>query len=209
MINRRQFTKAVLAAGAILVSATRRRVWAATQYVPHMNDDGLYTQPWFMQTFLNLRDDLAEARNAGKRFVVFWEQKGCPYCKQMHTVNFARPEINDYVREHFSVLQLNLRGARGVTDFDGQTLTERQLALKYDVHFTPTIQFFPETVGNTSRRAGAELEIARMPGYFKPFHFMAMFEFVNGKLYERTSFQRYLHEKLAALHSQGLNPETW
>lgn len=77
-----------------------------------LGDNGLYHQSWFLDTFLEMPDDLAEASASGKRFAVIWEQKGCPYCKEMHRVNFARAEINDYVREHFAVVQLDPWGAR-------------------------------------------------------------------------------------------------
>ncbi|MYG51452.1 MAG: thioredoxin, partial [Rhodospirillaceae bacterium] len=51
--------------------------------------DGLYHQDWFLQSFLDLKEDLQEAADAGKRLVILWEQKGCPYCKELHHVNFV------------------------------------------------------------------------------------------------------------------------
>lgn len=157
-----------------------------------VNDDGLYTQPWFLESFLVLPDDLQEAAGAGKRLAVIWEQKGCPYCKDLHTVNFAQPEIAGFVRENFAVLQLNLFGARKVTDFDGEVLEERALAKKYAISFTPTVQFFPERVEDTQGKRGKAIEAARMPGYLKPPEFLAMFRYVHEKAYERGDFQSYL-----------------
>lgn len=210
MISRRKFNNAMLMAMAVGGGiATTPRLWAAKSYEPQITDDGLHTQPWFMQTFLELADDLEEARDQGKRFAIIWEQKGCPYCREMHYVNLTRPEINEYIQKHFGMLQLNLWGAREVTDFDGETLGERDLARKWRVHFTPTIQFFPESIEQGAAKSGADLEVARMPGYFKPFHFISMFEFVNDKLYESTTFQRYLQEKFAALEAKGMKPEVW
>jgi thioredoxin-related protein len=207
MFDRRQFGKALLAAGTVFVPVLRAH--AAERYQPQITDDGLYTQPWFMQTFLNLPDDLEESTKAGKRFAIIWEQKGCPYCREMHQVNFARPQINDYVRKNFDIEQLNIWGSRQVTDFDGQTLEERKLASKYRVVFTPTIQFFAETFDKKAGKSAADLEVARMPGYFKPFHFISMFEFVHDKAYEHTTFQRYLQEKLAKLKAKGIEPDVW
>ena len=43
------------------------------------------------------------------------------------------------------MLQLNIIGSRKVTDFDGSELSEKALAAKYSVRFTPTFQFFPRT----------------------------------------------------------------
>lgn len=208
MIDRRQFGKAVLAVGAWLGGSTLSRAWAASEG-PHLGDDGLYRQSWFMETFLNLPEDLQEAASQRKRWAIIWEQRGCPYCKELHLVNFARPEISGYIKKHFAVLQLNIWGAREVTDFDGETLTERQLSFKWRINFTPTIQFFPPAVPANVRQPGVELEVARMPGYFKPFHFITMFEFVHERGYERLRFQRYLQEKVTALQAKGVKPEVW
>jgi len=40
-----------------------------------IGEDGLYQQEWFYDSFLDLRDDIKEAKANGKRLVVFWEQK--------------------------------------------------------------------------------------------------------------------------------------
>jgi len=161
---------------------------------PGLNDDGLYEEPWFLQSFLDLREDLADASAQGKRFAIIWELKGCPYCRETHLVNFADPEIADYVRGNFAVLQLNLLGAREVIDFDGEVLEERELARKHGIAFTPTVQFFPEAV--PEEVANDKPEIARMPGYFKPPHFLIMFRFVREKAYENMGFRDFLKLEL-------------
>ena len=127
------------AASFVALAATRAR-----GEQPILTDDGLYKQPWFLESFLDLSDDLEGARKEGKRFVIMWELKGCPYCKETHLVNFAQPRITDYVKTNFEVLQLNIIGSRKVTDFDGIELSEKELAAKYGVRFTPTFQFFAE-----------------------------------------------------------------
>ena len=60
---------------------------------PVIGEDGLYQQKWFHESFLDLKEDLIEAKSGNKRFVVFWEQKGCPYCKRTHEVNLRIPRI--------------------------------------------------------------------------------------------------------------------
>src|SRR3954451_15040150 len=86
---------------------------------PVLTEDGLYRQPWFLESFLELGDDLAGTAKAGKRFAIMWELKGCPYCRETHLVNFARPDIEDFIKTNFEVLQLNIIGSRPVKDFDG------------------------------------------------------------------------------------------
>ena len=159
---------------------------------PILTDDGLYKEPWFLESFLELPDDLEDARKAGKRFVVMWELKGCPYCKETHFVNFARADIADYVKTNFEVLQLNIIGSRKVTDFDGEELSEKALAQKYGVRFTPTFQFFPEQAAPLNALEPAKREVSRLAGYMRPGDFLAMFRFVREKAYESKSFHDYI-----------------
>ena len=83
MITRR----IMLVGAAFFVAASTQRAYADG---PILTDDGLYKEPWFLESFLDLSDDLEGARKEGKRFVVMWELKGCPYCKETHFVNFAQ-----------------------------------------------------------------------------------------------------------------------
>ena len=107
-------------------------------------------------------------------------------------MNFAQPEIRAYVRDNFDMLQLNIVGSRLVTDFDGEVLEERALARKWGVHFTPTTCFFLDDPEGARGRPGHEVEVARMPGYFRPAHFLAMFRFVRERGYETGDFRSYL-----------------
>ena len=198
----------LLLAAAVLAGGPARAEEKA-RYEPIVTGDGMLAQPWFLQSFLDLQEDLAAATAEGKRFAIFWEQRGCPYCKEMHEVNLAIPAIQEYVREHFEVLQLNLWGAREVTDFDGEVLEERKLARKYGIAYTPTIQFFPAEVEAVAGQPGKEAEVQRMPGYFKPFHYLAMFQYVEERAYEDTPFQAYLAEARVDMKARGLDIEAW
>lgn len=161
--------------------------------MPEVGEDGLYVQSWFHDSFLNLNDDLAEANASGKRLVIFWEQRGCPYCKRVHEVNLRIPRINQAVQDGFVALQLNMWGDREVTDFDGEVLKEKDLAEKWGVLFTPTFQFFPQSVAEVNGAPGNKAEVVRIPGYFKPFHFYFLFKYARSNGYEDVpNFQRWL-----------------
>jgi thioredoxin-related protein len=179
-------------------------------YQPVETDGGLLAQRWYLQSFLELQLDLEDAAAAGKRFAIVWEQPGCPYCERMHTENFTIPPLADYVREHFNVLQLNLRGARGVTDFDGEELAEKELARKYGVNFTPTWQFFPEDPAKTTGKPGHEVEVARVHGYLRPVAFLATFKYVADEAYREMDLKTYLDTRAQdALKRAGFEPEAW
>lgn len=150
-----------------------------------LSEDGLYHEPWFLQSFLALKEDFEGAKANGKTFAVLWELKGCPLCKLMHTVNFAAPKIAAYARENFEILQLNVIGSRPVTDFDGTELPEKEMAARHKIEGTPTMQFFAEDAALGVREA------ARAK-YLEPAEFLGMLRFVREKGYERMSFDAWL-----------------
>ena len=175
-----------------------------------LSDDGLHTQPWFHTSFLDLNEDVAEAHAAGKSLAIFWEQQGCPYCKEMHRVNLANKAISDYIQKHFVVLQLNLYGARAVTDFDGKEMEERKLAQRWRVNFTPTISFFPKEPEKVADKDGRDAEVWRLTGYWKPFHFLSSFRYVATGGYEtEPNFQKWLTEHREKLEANGQKVDVW
>lgn len=157
-----------------------------------LGDDGLYHMDWYLESFLDLADDLGGSSAKGKRFAILWGLKGCPSCKRMHEVHMLDPNIEIYLRENFEILHLNYIGAREVTDFDGRKLGEKALAQAYGVGFTPTIQFFPETVDRMAGLKGQAREVARMGGLPEPGEFLAMFRYVREKGYETATFPDWL-----------------
>jgi thioredoxin-related protein len=186
MLSRRLFLAGTATTGLDLAAGRRARAEAI------LTEDGLYKQPWFLESFLELADDLAGASEKNKRFAVMWELRGCPYCKETHLVNFAKPEIETFIKDRFEVLQLNIIGAREVTDFDGEKLPEKRMAEKYGVRFTPTFQFFPEVVAGLAQKKPRDREVARAQGYLQPQHFLALFRFVSERAYDKGSLRDYL-----------------
>jgi len=186
MTTRRQF---IVGSAALLFGRPARAE------APILTEDGLYKEPWYVESLLELADDLEAADKAGKRFAVVWELRGCPYCKEMHLVNFARPDIADYVRSRFDMVQLNLIGARKVTDFDGAQGTEKSLAAKYQVRFTPTIQFFPAALDGLALRPPDKREVFRIPGYLRPDDFLSVFRYVAERGYEKGNLRDFLRTR--------------
>lgn len=177
LLNRRRWLGAT--AGAVVAASLTDRALAQAK----LTDDGIYTQPWFVESFLDLREDLEAAVKSGKRFMVMFELKGCPYCKDVHVVNFADEAIRNYVRERFDIVQLNILGAREVTDFDGEKLTEKKFAEKYGVKFTPHFLFFGDDAKDIASRQPMQRPVVQWQGYLKPEAFRRMFAFVAAKEY--------------------------
>jgi thioredoxin-related protein len=208
--DRRKFIKIPLALGVMTATLGLQDAAQAAKE-PEVADNGLFTKPWFHETFLDLREDLGSAAEQGKKLAILWEQRGCPYCRELHRVNLEQKEITDLIKEHFLLIQLDLWGSREVTDFDGKAMEERELAVRWGVNFTPTINFFAKAGEGSATKNGRELEVARMPGYFKPFHFLSMFSYVQGEHYNRPNlgFQRYVRERAEHLREQGREVKLW
>ena len=200
----------ILGAGAALALSTLPYRFAlAEESQLEIGADGLYTQSWFVNSFFDLQEDLAEASATGKRFAVLWEQRGCPYCRELHQVNFADPEIGPYAKDNFAILQLDIWGDRKVTDFDGEEMSERELARRWGVSFTPTLNFFPADPEAMKGKIGGKAEVTRMPGYFKPFHFQTMLIFVRDEQYAKMGFQEFLQARSKKLHDEGKEVKYW
>lgn len=169
-----------------------------------VGEDGLHKQPWLHESFLNLQDDMAEAAESGKQLLIMWEQKGCPYCSKTHDVNLRNGDIVDYMTKHFMIISLNLWGDREVTDIDGDVISEKDLAIKWGVRYTPTLTFLPPTLADAKGKSGKEAAVHTLFGYFYPFHYMTTLQYVVEKAYQtEPSFQRFLIAKGQAIQAKG------
>ena len=161
-----------------------------------LGDDGLYQMDWYLESFLDLTEDLAGAAAKGKRLAINWGLKGCPGCKRMHEVYMIDPKVEGYIRDNFEILHLNILGSRDVTDFDGKKFAEKPLSAVYDIKGTPTIQFFPEKADGLASLKGQAREVARMSGLPEKGEFLAMFRYVREKGYEQAPFAEWFKKQV-------------
>ena len=132
-------------------------------------------------SFLDVGEDVAEAKAAGKRLVLYFYQDGCPYCKKLIEDNFGQRDIAEYAKAHFDVVALNMWGDREVTWLDGSTRSEKDFAQALRVMFTPTLVLFTE-----------EGQVAlRINGYYPPHKFLAALRYVGEKREGQQSFRDY------------------
>lgn len=175
---------------AILLSST---VHAET----NVGEDGLHKPEWLRETFRDMSEDLLEAKEEGKRLAIIFEQRGCIYCRKMHEEVFVDPEIDALIEDNYFIVQMNLFGDVEVTDFDGETLTEKEMAAKWGVVFTPTLMFFDDELpadGITADKAA----VMTMPGAFGVMTTHSMFSYVLERGYEGDEhFQKYVARKIS------------
>ncbi len=174
----------------------------ASSAAAEIGDDGLHKQDWFATTFRDIREDMKNAKSEGKRLVLIFEQRGCSYCRQIHEQVLTDPEVKDFIKTNYMVVQYNLYGDEEVTDLDGETLTEKTAARKWRVTFTPTIFFMPEEADG-KKDVGAST-VSVMPGAFRKGTFLDMFQWVHKKGYETDEgFQRYHARRIIERREAG------
>ncbi len=138
---------------------------------------------WFKLSFLDLREDLAEARDAGKAgIIVYFGQKYCAYCHKFLEQDLVKPDIHSYMEDHFDVIGIDIHGHRSVTDMHGIELDETRYAVREETNFTPSVVFY-----NTDGQ-----EVMRLRGYYPPYRFRAALEYVADGHYRNEVFRDYL-----------------
>ncbi len=154
---------------------------------------------WFKESFLDIREDIAEARKAGRRLMLYFHQDGCPYCAKLLADNFGQKAIVDKTRRHFDVIAINIWGDREVTDLAGQTMPEKEFARAMKVQFTPTVVMFDE-------QGGVAL---RLNGYLQPHKFEAALDYAGRRLEKKQNFADYLAKHAREPAAPRLNDAPW
>ena len=142
------------------------------------------TPRWFAETFLDFREDAADAARDGKRLMIYFGQDGCPYCKLLMQTTFTETRIADKARRNLVAIALNLWGDREVTWVDGRKMSEKELGRALGVQFTPTLLFLNEK---------AEV-IVRLNGYQPPHRMDATLDYVTQRLETKRSYSAYMDD---------------
>ncbi|MGB5473974.1 MAG: thioredoxin fold domain-containing protein, partial [Gammaproteobacteria bacterium] len=137
---------------------------------------------WFANSFLDIREDIAEAQAQGKRVLLYFYQDGCPYCKKLLDTNFALADTVQRTRDNFDVIAINMWGDREVTDLAGMHTTEKEFAKQLRVMFTPTLLFLDEQ-GRI---------VLRLNGYYPPHKFNAALDYGAQYSGDAPDFRGYL-----------------
>ena len=147
---------------------------------------------WFKNSFLDLRDDVAEAAEENKRVFLYFYQDGCPYCKKLVEDNFGNREIAEYTQKNFDLIAINMWGDRTVVDLQGKEVTEKQFAEANRVMYTPTIVLL-------DKKGKQEM---RINGYYYPNKFLAALKYVAEGKKTQGGFREY-YAKLPQKKSSG------
>lgn len=162
-------------------------LWAASEKKRGTYQGAMVTEypSWFKNSFLDLREDIAEAKTHNKRVMLMFTQDNCPYCNALVERNLSQKAIESRLRERFDVIAVNIWGDREVMGLDGVKHTEKSYAASQKVQFTPTLLFFDE---------GGKM-ILRLNGYLPPERFKTAIEYVAQRKEKSIPYRDYIAAK--------------
>lgn len=137
---------------------------------------------WFKTSFMELEEDILEARESGKRLMLVFHQPGCPYCNAFVERNLSQKDIEDSVKSNFDAIEINMWGDLEVIDVNGTEFTEKTFAKHLKVQFTPTVLMYDQN-GSVA---------LRINGYYPPDKFRSALDYVIEENHSTQSFNQYL-----------------
>ncbi len=140
---------------------------------------------WLKQSFLDIQEDIDEAKEENKHVMLFLSLDFCPYCTKMLKDNFYNEnETQKYIKKHFDVIGINIKGDKEITLDENTTMSESEYAKHLKVQYTPTIIFFDQN----------NKIVVRINGYRSTKNFKNILQFVNDKKYLIMSLEDYLEK---------------
>jgi len=113
-------------------------------------------QFFFEQSLGDLQEELEIARDDGKKGVfVFFEMDECPFCHRMKKTVLNQPEIQDYFKQNFQSISIDIEGDIEIVDFEGNSTTQKDFASKNRVRATPVMAFYDLEGSQVVRYTGA------------------------------------------------------
>jgi len=153
----------------------------------------LHTEAFFANPPYNLA-----IREQGRPIAVFFEQKDCAGCDQLHNNIFKHPTTMEQIKR-FKVIQLNRWGDTPVVTPDGRKITARKWADELDITYVPSAVLFDEGK-----------EVIRVEAFLKSFHVQSVLDYVASGAYRRqSSLQRFIQERADRLREQGIIIDLW
>lgn len=138
---------------------------------------------WFKLSLGDLRDDLEEAKKAGKKGIItYFGQKRCAYCEQFFKTSLADTDTRNYLLKYYDLIAFDIWGIDDIIDTDGTQYSERELSIHYKANFTPSLVFY-DADGKP---------VFRLRGFYPPYKFRAALRYVVEEYYKQETFSDYL-----------------
>jgi len=143
----------------------------------------LHHPDWIKTGVFDLRDDLADARVAGKQgVIVFFSQRNCSHCQAFVSTTLSTPDIKQRVQKNYDVILLDIFNDIEITGIDGHATTIKDFAQNEKARFTPTLVFYG--IDKTKQ--------LRLVGFYPPEKFRQVLDYLDGKHYRNEKLDVYL-----------------
>ncbi|MDJ0832652.1 MAG: thioredoxin fold domain-containing protein [Gammaproteobacteria bacterium] len=112
---------------------------------------------YFFEQFLgDLTEELEIAADEGKQgLFIFFEMDECPFCHRMKRTVLNQPDIQDYFKEKFHSIAIDVEGDVEMVDFQGNEMTLKDFASKNRVRATPVMAIYDLEGNQVVRYTGA------------------------------------------------------
>ncbi len=132
----------------VLVICVSSAVSAATPRDPYQ---------FFFEQFLgDLTEELGIAQDDGKKgLFIFFEMDECPFCHRMKRTVLNQSDVQDYFKQNFHSISIDVEGDVEIVDFEGNQMTLKDFASKNRVRATPVMAFYDLEGNQVVRFTGA------------------------------------------------------
>jgi thioredoxin-related protein len=137
-------------------------------------------------------------RQRDKPIAVFFEQKSCPGCDELHRQVFRQTATLEQL-QRYHVIRLDRWSDVPVVTPQGEKTTARQWAEQLNIAYLPTAVLFD-----------AGKEVIRIEALLKSFHVQSVLDYVSSGAYRsQPSLQRFIRERADHLREQGTTVDLW
>ncbi len=139
---------------------------------------------FFNQSLGDFREELEIARAERKHgLLLFFEMDECPFCARMKRDVLNRAQVQDYYRQHFRIIPVDIEGDIEIIDFQGRSIAEKDFAFQINrVRATPVFLFYDLEGEQVARYTGATSGVDE---------FLWLGEYVVQAVYREMPFAKY------------------
>jgi len=128
-------------------------------------------------------EGLLKAEQENKHILVQFVTDGCSWCDKMDSEVYTNPDVIKIIQDKFVAIKINGKSNNLVKE-NGEEMTERNLALLYQVSGYPTTWFLE------SKGEG----IAPLPGYAPAEQFITVLNYIGDAHYKQMTWQEYVEQ---------------
>lgn len=139
-------------------------------------------------------EDLSKGLKRDRHLLVFFEQKQCVECDELHKDILKRPESIKELKK-LDIAFADMWSNQKIITPEGKITTIRKWAKELNINYAPSLVYFNDK--------GAE--VFRSDAYLKAFHIQSVMDYVSSNSYKnQKNFQRYIEARAEHLREQGV-----